>query len=42
MFPEICKDVGFNKGEIILEDEIIKFLIDIRDKLIHFGTLNLF
>lgn len=28
MFPEICKEVGFNKQEIIISDEIIKFLIE--------------
>jgi ATP-dependent Lon protease len=28
MFPEICKEVGFNKGEIILEEEIIRFMIE--------------
>lgn len=28
MFPEICKDVGFNKEEIILDEDMIKFLIE--------------
>jgi ATP-dependent Lon protease len=28
MLPEICKDVGFNRNEIILDDEIITFLIE--------------
>ena len=28
MLPEICKDVGFNQNEIILDDEIITFLIE--------------
>jgi len=28
MFPEICKDVGFNKDEVILSEELIRFLID--------------
>jgi ATP-dependent Lon protease len=28
MFPEICKDVGFNKDEIILNEDIIKFMIE--------------
>jgi ATP-dependent Lon protease len=28
MFPEICKDIGFNQNEIILDDEIITFLIE--------------
>jgi len=28
MFPEICKDVGFNKGEVILSEDLIRFLID--------------
>jgi ATP-dependent Lon protease len=28
MFPEICKEVGFNKDEIILDEEIIKFMIE--------------
>jgi ATP-dependent Lon protease len=28
MFPEICKEVGFNKNEILLSDEIIKWLIE--------------
>jgi ATP-dependent Lon protease len=28
MFPEICKEVGFNKEEIILNDSIIKYLIE--------------
>ena len=28
MLPEILKDVGFEKGEIIFSEEIIKFLIE--------------
>ena len=28
MFPEICKDVGFNKEEIILSEDMIRFLIE--------------
>ncbi len=28
MFPEICKEVGFNKDEIILNEDIIKFMIE--------------
>ena len=28
MFPEICYEVGFNKEEIILNDDIIKYLIE--------------
>jgi ATP-dependent Lon protease len=28
MLPEICKDVGFNRNEIILDDENITFLIE--------------
>lgn len=28
MFPEICKEVGFNNDEIILDEEIIKFMIE--------------
>jgi len=28
MFPEICKEVGFNKGEVILNEDLIRFLID--------------
>ena len=28
MFPEICKDVGFNKDEVILSEDLIRFLID--------------
>jgi len=28
MFPEICKEVGFNKGEVILSEELIRLLID--------------
>ena len=28
MFPEICKEVGFSKGEIILDEDMIKFLIE--------------
>ena len=28
MFPEICKEVGFNKNEILLSDETITFLIE--------------
>ena len=28
MLPEICKEVGFNKNEIILSDDIIKYLIE--------------
>jgi AAA+ superfamily predicted ATPase len=28
MFPEICKEVGFNQSEIILNDDIITFLIE--------------
>ena len=28
MFPEICKEVGFNKEEIILDESIIEFMIE--------------
>ena len=28
MIPEICKDVGFNTNEIILDDEMITYLIE--------------
>ena len=28
MFPEICKEVGFNNDEIILDDDMIKMLIE--------------
>lgn len=28
MFPEICKEVGFNKEEIIIDEYMIKFLIE--------------
>ena len=28
MLPEICKEVGFNNGEIIIDDLMIKFLIE--------------
>ena len=28
MFPEICNEVGFNKEEIILDKDIIKYLIE--------------
>ena len=28
MFPEICKDVGFNANEIIMSDDIITYLIE--------------
>ena len=28
MFPEICHEVGFNKEEIILNEDIIKYLIE--------------
>jgi ATP-dependent Lon protease len=28
MFPEICKEVGFNKNEIILSEDMIKFMIE--------------
>lgn len=28
MFPEICKEVGFNKEEIVLDESMIKFLIE--------------
>ena len=28
MLPEICKDVGFNKDELIFSDELIKHLIE--------------
>ena len=28
MFPEICNDVGFNKDELILSEDNIKFLIE--------------
>ncbi len=28
MFPEICKEVGFNKNEIILDENMIKMLIE--------------
>ena len=28
MFPEICREVGFNKDEIILDEEMIKFMIE--------------
>ncbi len=28
MFPEICKEVGFNNDEIILDEEMIKYLIE--------------
>lgn len=28
MFPEICKDVGFNNDEVILSEDLIRFLID--------------
>jgi ATP-dependent Lon protease len=28
MFPEICREVGFNKNEIILDDDMIKYLIE--------------
>jgi len=28
MFPEICKEVGFNNNEIILEEDMIKMLIE--------------
>jgi ATP-dependent Lon protease len=28
MLPEICKDIGFNKHEIMISDNIITFLID--------------
>ena len=28
MFPEICKEIGFNTNEIIFKDEIISYLIE--------------
>jgi ATP-dependent Lon protease len=28
MFPEICREVGFNKEEIIIDEPMIKFLIE--------------
>ncbi len=28
MFPEICKEVGFNNDEIILDEQMIKYLIE--------------
>jgi hypothetical protein len=28
MLPEICKDVGFNKEEIVFDDDMIKYLIE--------------
>lgn len=28
MFPEICKEVGFNKEEILLEKDMIEFMIE--------------
>ena len=28
MLPEICKDVGFNKSEIIMSESIIKYIIE--------------